>query len=120
MAATSTRDTTFFGLMDMAWLEDKVALTFHTDKPFYGSSPVEIIESLHLETLNTFLAERGFHLQSSSSADIPSPLPPDGRNGDREEDMREEEENSFEAFLEELTEGGVEAFQKSMKKLEQL
>src|SRR5690348_15143963 len=116
MDGTRTGTNTFFGIMEMAWLEDKVATTFHTDTPYYGSSAVDIIKSLRLDVLNDFLIERGFRLQSSNSLDIPST--PTGE--DRKEDMREEEENPFEAFLEELTEGGVEAIQKSMRKLEKL
>lgn len=113
-------DSTFFGVMDMAWLEDNVAVTFHTTQPYHSSSPEEIIQSLRLNTLNSFLEQRGFTLQSSTSLNVPSPLPPDEEAGDREEDIREEEENPLEALLEELTEGGVEAFRKSMKKLEEL
>ncbi len=120
MAGTRTGNDTFFGDLHMAWLEDKVAITFHTDRPYYGSSPEDIIKSLHLETLNAFLTERGFRLQSSNSLDIPSPIPPDEDRGDKEEDIREEQENPLEAFLEELAEGGVEAVRQSMKKLEEL
>jgi hypothetical protein len=117
MDGTRTSTINFFGVMDMAWLEDKVAITFHTDTPYHGSSPEEIIKSLRLNVLNDFLKERGFRLQSSTSKDVPSTTPVDE---DKEEDRREEQENPFEAFLEELTEGGVEAIQKSMKKLEEL
>src|SRR5438045_1021052 len=117
MDATLTGNTTFFGLLDMAWLEDKVAITFHTATPYYGSSAEEIIKSLRLNVLNDFLKERGFRLQSSSALDVPSTTSTDQ---DKEEDTREEQENPLEAFLEELTEGGVEAIQKSMKKLEEL
>ncbi len=120
MDGTRAEDNTFFGVMEMAWLEDKVAITFHTDKPYYGSSPEDIIKSLRLDVLNAFLAERGFRLQSSKPPDVPSPVPPDEDGGDKEEDVREEQENPLEAFLEELAEGGVEAIQKSMRKLEEL
>ena len=113
-------DSTFFGVMDMAWLEDNVAVTFHTTQPYYSSSPEEIIQSLRLNSLNSFLEQRGFTLQSSTLLNVPSPLPPDEEAGVREEDIREEEVNPLEALLEELTEGGVEAFRKSMKKLEKL
>lgn len=117
MDGTRTGNNTFFGVMEMAWLENKVAITFHTDTPYYGSSAEDIIKSLRLDVLNDFLIERGFRLQSSNSLDVPSTAPTDE---DREEDMREERENPLEAFLEELAEGGVEAIQKSMKKLEEL
>src|SRR5947209_4742629 len=117
MAGTRTRSTDFFGVMNMSWIEDDIAITFHTETPYYGSAPVDIIQSLRLDVLNDFLMERGFLLQSSAPQDVPSTTPIDQ---DTEEDTREEEENPLEAFLEELTEGGVEAIQKSMKKLEEL
>jgi len=93
MDGTRAEDNTFFGVMEMAWLEDKVAITFHTDKPYYGSSPEDIIKSLRLDVLNAFLAERGFRLQSSKPPDVPSTVPPDEDGGDKEEDVREEQEN---------------------------
>ncbi len=117
MDDTRTEDTTFFGAMNMAWLEDNVAITFHTDTPYYGSSSEEIIKSLRLNVLNDFLKERGFRLQSSTSRNVPSTTPIDP---DEEVDAREEEEQPLEALLEELTEGGIEAFRSGMKKLEEL
>lgn len=56
--------------MLMYWLEDQVAVTFHSKlKPSVGSE--KIITSLKLDDLNEFLEVRGFELHSCTEKDIP-------------------------------------------------
>ncbi|HJT54936.1 MAG TPA: S8/S53 family peptidase [Ktedonobacteraceae bacterium] len=99
--------------LSMSWIEDQVAVTFHSTKPFYGSSPQEIIASLHLNNLNQFLNNRGFNLSTVSLEDIPRPVKEDQG---RAKDERERREEPLEAVVEE----GIEALKRRIEALEQL
>src|SRR6266571_2943395 len=62
--------------MVMYWLEDQVAIAFHTDIPIHSDLPPavqkeKIINSLRLDDLNQFLNARGFKLMSFIESDVP-------------------------------------------------
>lgn len=99
--------------LNMSWIEDQVAVTFHSTQPFHGSSPQEIIASLHLNNLNQFLNNRGFGLSTVSPQDVPRPVK---EERDRAEHQRERREEPLEAAVEE----GIEALKRRIEALEQL
>jgi len=91
--------------MVMYWLENQVALAFHSDVPFasIGDSPSPtdpIIKSLQLPTLNLFLQERGFKLKPFRSGDIPHP--PDSKPEGPPDEKLEELEGKVEELEEEI------------------
>ncbi len=49
------------------WLDDQVALTFHSDMSLTEVTHDDVIDSLHLTHLNDFLNIRGLHLQAFES-----------------------------------------------------
>src|SRR5215467_7285751 len=78
MPRTERKDLPSWVKMVMYWLENQVAIAFHSDVPFAsaGSSPAPtdpIIKSLELPSLNLFLQERSFKLKSFTLKDIPHP-----------------------------------------------
>ena len=99
--------------LNMSWIEDQVAVIFHSTKPFYGSAPEEIIASLHLNNLNQFLNNRGFNLSTVSLEDVPRPVKEDR---DQAKDERERREEPLEAVVEE----GIEALKRRIEALERL
>lgn len=76
--------------LNMSWLEDQVAVTFHSTKSFYDSSSQEIIASLNLNNLNQFLNNRGFALSTVSPDDIPHPPVEEKDPIEDKPEMREE------------------------------
>ncbi len=78
MPRTHEKDLPPWIKMVMYWLENQVAIVFHSDVPFasVADSPVPthpLINSLELPSLNQFLEERGFKLKSFRLKDIPHP-----------------------------------------------
>ncbi len=76
--STDKKDLPSWVKMVMYWLEDQVAIAFHSDVPFsaVGDSPTStepIIRSLELPSLNQFLQQRGFKLKPFTLKDIPRP-----------------------------------------------
>jgi hypothetical protein len=59
--------------MIMYWLEDQVAIAFHSPMPPTANRE-QIITSLHLDALNQFLQLRGFKLLPFNQDDLPQPL----------------------------------------------
>ncbi len=60
----------------MHWLENQVAIAFHTDTPILSDLPPlqqkeKVISSLRLDDLNQFLTIRGFTLSSFNTTDVP-------------------------------------------------
>jgi len=78
MPRTDKRDVPSWVKMVIYWLENQVAIAFHSDVPFssVADSPTPtdpIIKSLQLPSLNLFLQERGFKLKPFTSKDLPRP-----------------------------------------------
>src|SRR5712692_10140896 len=76
MPRTHEKDLPPWIKMVMYWLENQVAIVFHSDVPYasVADSPVStrpLITSLELPSLNQFLEERGFKLNSFRLKDIP-------------------------------------------------
>src|SRR5437764_3774185 len=59
--------------MIMYWLEDQVAIVFHSPLPPTADRQ-EIITSLRLDALRQFLQLRGFNLLPFTQDDLPRPL----------------------------------------------
>src|SRR5579884_1173617 len=108
-------DSTAWSELTMAWIEDQVAISFHSTRPFYGSSPEEIIASLHLNNLNQFLSHRGFALSTISAQDIPHPRPVEEDQG-RDEEQGEKAAKTLEVVGEE----GIEALRRRIEALEKM
>lgn len=105
-------DVAAWSELNMSWLEDQVAVTFHSTQPFNDSSAKEIIASLHLNNLNQFLNNRGFTISTVSPQDIPHP--PREEN-DQVKDKRETHAEPVAALVEE----GIEALKRRIETLEQ-
>ena len=56
--------------MVMYWIEDQIAIAFHSEKELSVDSK-NIIASLRLDDLNEFLKVRGFELLPFSKKDVP-------------------------------------------------
>ena len=56
--------------MAVYWLDDQVSIAFHSDLPLSAGKSA-IIDSLHLQGFNQFLAMRGFRLKSFNRDDVP-------------------------------------------------
>src|SRR5579875_288950 len=99
--------------LTMSWIEDEVGVSFHSTKPFYGSSPEEIIASLNLNNLDQFLRNRGFALSTISVRDVPHPRPIEEGQG-RDEERGEKLAETVEVVVEE----GIEALKRRIEALE--
>ncbi len=66
-----TRDTPWWGKMQMYWLEDQVTIAFHS-KVSLSKGKEAVIKSLKLDALNQFVNQRGFTLISSNPNAAPS------------------------------------------------
>src|SRR5215469_16999063 len=67
-------DSPWWSEMVMYWLENKVAITFHSGIPLnpkQGNAQREILNALRLDDLNAFLQERGFKLKPCNAKDLP-------------------------------------------------
>jgi len=78
MSGTEKQDLPAWVKMVMYWLENQVAIAFHSDVPFSSvvdvPTPTDpIVTSLKLPSLNQFLQERGFKLRSFELKDLPRP-----------------------------------------------